>query len=193
MILIMDYPKREGSWIRRLTPPALLGLAGILPGLIGTWVGNANPIQGLTFKQPLLLYRLFPNSTYGQGILLGAAITFLPVLILLTWIVATGKWKINLLAQAAMLVSLGGFLVLGLIASTKIGGGSNLHNLDMFILTLVFLTILAVTQMQLEFESTPSQAASMDIDRFTDHHIATWLVCYFKAGTRFMQRIRRLK
>ena len=45
--LIVEYPKREGSWIRRLTPPTLLGLAGILPGLISTWAGNANPIQGL--------------------------------------------------------------------------------------------------------------------------------------------------
>ena len=110
--LIKDYPKREGNWIRKMTPPTLLGLAGILPGLIGTWLGNANPIQGLTFKQPLLLYRLFPNSTYGQGILLGAAITFLPMLLLLIWILAAGKWKTEPLARAAMLVSLGGFLLI---------------------------------------------------------------------------------
>jgi hypothetical protein len=35
------------------------------------------------------------------------------------------------------------FAVVGLIASTKIGGGSNLHNLDMFLIGLVFLVALA--------------------------------------------------
>ncbi len=60
----------------------------------------------------------------------------------------------NKLAIAAAIVSLGGFMVLGLVASTKIGGGSNLHNLDMFILTLLFLAVIAISQIRLKPDFT---------------------------------------
>jgi hypothetical protein len=42
---------------------------------------------------------------------------------------------------------------MGLIVSIKIGGGSNLHNLDMFILTLVFVSIIAISQTQNKIQS----------------------------------------
>ena len=41
--------------------------------------------------------------------------------------------------MAATGLPLAGFLAIGIIASAKIGGGSNLHNLDMFLLTIVLL------------------------------------------------------
>jgi hypothetical protein len=150
--LIVEYPNRNGSWIKKLVPTALLGLAGILPGVIGTWGSVLFPEQSFATTQPLLLYRLLPNSTYGEGILLGALLVFAPLIAILAWLIGSVKWKVNQLALAAIIVSMGGFLVFGLAASTKIGGGSNLHNLDMFILTLVFLAVLAITQMQSRLE-----------------------------------------
>lgn len=151
--LIENYPGREGNWFKRLIPTIILGLAGIIPGVLGTWGGVINPGQSFATTQPLLINRLFPNSTYGMGILLGAALGFLPVIIVLSWLIATGKWKLSHWALAAIIVGLIGFLAIGLTASTKIGGGSNLHNLDMFILTLVFLGVMAVTQLQTQFEA----------------------------------------
>ena len=46
---------------------------------------------------------------------------------------------------------------MGLVASVKIGGGSNIHNLDMFLVSLVFL--VAITMMSKEdFSSFPGYA-----------------------------------
>lgn len=146
--LLNGYPRREGSWWRRLLQPAALGLAGILPGVLGTWFNVLTTDQAFATTQPLLLNRLWPNATYGEGILLGAVITTLPLLLLLMWATGSKRWQVHPLTKAAMTVSLGGFAVLGLLASTKIGGGSNLHNLDMYILTLVFLTASSFIQLQ---------------------------------------------
>ncbi|MBA4420922.1 MAG: hypothetical protein C0391_07220 [Anaerolinea sp.] len=144
--LLNTYPQREGTWWRRLLQPVALGLAGILPGTLGTWFNVLTTDQAFAASQPLLLNRLWPNATYGEGILLGAVITTLPLLILLIWAMHSHRWQVHPLARVAMTVSLGGFAVLGLLASTKIGGGSNLHNLDMYILTLVFLTASGFNQ-----------------------------------------------
>jgi hypothetical protein len=155
--LIVDYPSRARSWFKKLIPTTLLGLAGILPGVLGTWGSVLFPEQSFATTQPLLLYRLLPNATYGEGLLLGAILVFGPSIAILGWLIGSTNWKMNKLALAAIIVSMSGFLIFGLIASTKIGGGSNLHNLDMFILTLVFLAELAITQLQSRLETTQIQ------------------------------------
>jgi hypothetical protein len=153
--LIFDYPERTGGWIKKLTPPTLLGLVGILPGVIGSWGGIFEPEQSYTTSQPLLAYRLLPNATFSEGILLGTALISIPIIVVFAWLIGSGKWKLKKLAKAAILVSVGGLLAIGVVASTKIGGGGNLHNLDMYILTLVFLALIAVTQIQRQ--SDPGQ------------------------------------
>jgi hypothetical protein len=106
--------------------------------------GNtAGSIAGEVSRQPLLWYRLLPNSTYGNGILLGLLIAVAPLLIILFWLVFTKKWLLNVWQKLAIVVSLLAFLVVGLIASTKIGGGGDLHNMDMFLIGLAFAAILA--------------------------------------------------
>lgn len=82
--------------------------------------------------QPLLWYRLLPNSTYGTGILLGLVIAVLPAAIFLVWLSASKKWQLNIWQKLAIAGPLLAFLVVGLVASTKIGGGGDLHNMDMF-------------------------------------------------------------
>jgi hypothetical protein len=57
---------------------------------------------------------------------------------------AQRAWKVNWLQGLAMLAVAGVYLVVGLIASVKIGGGSNLHNLDNFLVTLVLLAAAAL-------------------------------------------------
>jgi hypothetical protein len=161
--LIMFYPKRMGSWSKKLIPTTLLGLAGIIPGVVGTWWGSIILGKSISLSQPLLLYRLLPNSTYGLGILFGAVISFLPLVVILVLIISAGKWKVNIISRFAMIISLGGLFILGLVASTKIGGGSNLHNLDMFILTLVFIALLAITNLQFQLDSI-------------QFHIPNWLL-----------------
>jgi hypothetical protein len=107
--LIVDYPNRNGSWIKKLIPSTLLGLAGILPGVLGSWGSVLFPEQSFATTQPLLLYRLLPNATYGEGILLGAVLVFATLIAILVWVVGSAQWKVNKLALAAIIVSMSGF------------------------------------------------------------------------------------
>jgi len=134
------YPKRPGQWHQRLLPVFILALAGSLPGLIV----NANRFltprsSTLSLSQPLLWYRLLPNVTYKPGILLGFLIAAGAPIILIAWLVLSKRWRMDWLQFAAFTGTGIALFIAGLIASTKIGGGSNLHNLDMFLVTLVFV------------------------------------------------------
>ena len=92
-----------------------------------------------TSRQPLLWDRLFPNPTFPPGILWALAWAVLPVIVLLVALNLQKKWRTNWLQNLALLIVPGAFLVVGIIASVKIGGGSNLHNLDMFLVSLVMI------------------------------------------------------
>lgn len=90
-------------------------------------------------RQPLLWSRLFPNEIYPSGILLGLLLAVTPLLIVLAvWRLkscpAFSGWQDWLSGLILM-----GLLFVGLIISVKIGGGSNLHNLDMFLIALLFV------------------------------------------------------
>ena len=100
-------------------------------------------VQGSLSKQPLLWYRLLPNDTYPTGVLGGLLIAILPITILLIYLLKKKYWQPSLWQKLVILGSLFSFLIVGLIISTKIGGGNNLHNLDMFLIALLFVTAIA--------------------------------------------------
>lgn len=97
---------------------------------------------GSVGRQPLLWDRLLPNPTYPPGILLGLLMAAGPLVALLL-ICGIRQWKLNLWQKLAIWGSTLAFLSVGLVVSVKIGGGSNLHNLDMLLITLLVLTGLA--------------------------------------------------
>ena len=153
--------KLVGSqWTRAIA----LGIAGVFGGYllpkilpllersvsienVGEQIANsgftAEGIAGEVSRQPLLWYRLLPNSTYGSGILVGLLIAVAPLLIILFWLAITKKWILNIWQKLALIGSLLAFLIVGLIASTKIGGGGDLHNMDMFLIGLAFTAVAA--------------------------------------------------
>ncbi|UCH58471.1 MAG: hypothetical protein JSV61_09635, partial [Anaerolineales bacterium] len=94
-------------------------------------------------RQPLLWERLLPNPTYGPGIILALALVTVPTLIFLLYLVRTRHWKIDWLRRGVLLATLLAFLSVGLVISVKIGGGADLHNMDMFLITVVFAAALA--------------------------------------------------
>jgi len=108
--------------------------------------GNAAGEFGTSFTSDLLWYRLFPNPTYPPGILLAILVISLP-LFLLIWDKLTARfdgmpyWRflhpLRWLGLAAILLVL---FTGGSIVSTKIGGGSNLHNLDAYMVVLLVIT-----------------------------------------------------
>ena len=94
-------------------------------------------------NQPLLWERLLPNPTYGLGILLGLILAVGPLLLLLFILSKSKAWKLNLWQKIGFLGGLSSLMGLGILISTKIGGGGDLHNLDMFLVGMVFAAALA--------------------------------------------------
>ena len=94
-------------------------------------------------RQPLLWDRLLPNATYPLGILLAVVLVSVPLIILLIYLVRTRRWQLDWLRGLVVAGPLALFLIVGLVVSVKIGGGSNLHNLDMYLIGLLFAAALA--------------------------------------------------
>jgi hypothetical protein len=97
----------------------------------------------LVKDQPLLWYRLLPNSTYSNGILLSLLIAITPLLIILIYLSGKKIWLLTKLQRLSLILPLLAFLAVGLVASTKIGGGGDLHNMDMFLIGLLFTGAVA--------------------------------------------------
>jgi hypothetical protein len=144
--MLHDQPIPAESWRRALALGAsgILGsavaLSGVLP-LTATSVGSS---AAVSTSQALLWYRLLPNATYRDGILLGLlkAAGPLVVVVAFTWKEYGHRSRLQVLLIGASLLT---FLIVGLVVSTKIGGGGDLHNLDMFLIGLL-LTVAMLWQ-----------------------------------------------
>ncbi|MFP3855315.1 MAG: hypothetical protein ACLFWD_13585 [Anaerolineales bacterium] len=149
-LLEEDPSQRLWSRIQR---SIWLGLAGFVGGVLSQILTRVvmapeGSLVPVSLEQPLLWYRLLPNPTYPLGILINLAIAVVPLLLLLL-VFARRYWSWDWLQWLAVGGSLTGFLAAGLVASVKIGGGSNLHNLDMFLVAMLVLaaqTILRVSE-----------------------------------------------
>jgi hypothetical protein len=100
-------------------------------------------LQASATDQPFLWYRLLPNEAFAPGILIGLLLAALPLVILLVHLSRRGLWKMDFWQKIATFAGLMAFLGVGVIASAKVGGGLDLHNLDMLFITLLFLAALA--------------------------------------------------
>lgn len=90
--------------------------------------------------QNILLYRLFPNVNMFLGIFPTIIIFTLPLLILFINYFIRNRNHIHWIRIAGITTILLVFLFGGLLVSSKIGGGTNLHNLDSY----MFLLLLSV-------------------------------------------------
>jgi hypothetical protein len=164
-VSLQDGRLNRTAWVRAIS----VGLAGIVGGYVAPffvpaliaqlsswWGGTGAEVvsslgSGVTLSsvsseassQALLWYRLFPNATYGYGILLGLFLATAPLITVLIYLSVTRRWILNGWQKLAILLSLVAFLVVGLIVSVKIGGGGDLHNMDMFIIGLLFAGTVA--------------------------------------------------
>ena len=148
-LLAIEDPSLDKIGLKKLVRPVVLGLAGylggqLMPAIIKSIISSSSVAllpnaTASTSRQPLLWDRLFPNPTFPPGILWALAWAVLPVIILMVILNLQHKWRTNWLHNLALLIVPGAFLVVGIIASVKIGGGSNLHNLDMFLVSLVMI------------------------------------------------------
>ena len=115
------------------------GLALVSQSAYVHWSGNPVAYFGSSFTSDLLWYRLFPSATYLLGVLPAAVLVSLPLLIVILSQLSI-QWKqwhiLRLLGLGAIIFVL---FAGGVVVSTKIGGGSNLHNLDAYL--VMFLVI----------------------------------------------------
>lgn len=145
------------STLRSAYRAAALGLMGVLGGqygaplllLLSQQTLNVSPSIKLsaalqyTQTQPLLWERLLPNATYSAGILLGICLAAAPLAFVLICFAARKIWTLRLWQRVGLFAPLAAFLAVGLIVSVKIGGGGDLHNMDMFLIALTFTAALA--------------------------------------------------
>ncbi len=117
-----------------------------------TGINTNTVVQGVT-TQPLLWYRLLPNSTYGNGILFALLLAVGPLLLILYYLVSQNIWKLSSLQRVSLVLPLLAFMGVGLVASTKIGGGGDLHNMDMFLIGVLFAAAIAWQQVGREWLS----------------------------------------
>jgi hypothetical protein len=154
------FPTIAKTTVSFLTPPAEVSYPAATPEAVAEQPSaTATPapdynaeFQNLSYfdyvvklvkDQPLLWYRLLPNSTYSNGILLSLLIAITPLLIILIYLSSKKIWTLAKLQKLSLILPLLAFLVVGLVASTKIGGGGDLHNMDMFLIGLLFAGAVA--------------------------------------------------
>ncbi len=143
---------RLKRWVRPLALAIAGGLGGaVIPELIqrlqaaaqgrqpGAPLVSIEGITGTVTRQPLLWERLLPNPTYPPGIILGLLIASAPLMALMAYVMITRRWRLDRWQKPTLAGCLLAFLAVGLVVSVKIGGGSNLHNLDMFLISLVIV------------------------------------------------------
>jgi hypothetical protein len=143
LYLIEVQQKGKPAW-RYVSIPATWVLVGTAIGYASqmayqTWSGNPAAWFGSSFTSDLLWYRLLPNVTYPLGILPSAILVSFPIIGLLGLHLAN-HWRefrpLRLLSLAAIL---GVLFIGGVVVSVKIGGGSNLHNLDAYLALLLVI------------------------------------------------------
>ncbi len=128
-------------WVRAI----ILVIAGLIGGVILPLVLKtdqaltAGGISTSLTQHPLIWSRLWPTPTFAPGIVLGLLIAITPVLIFLGHMLITKSLRLNFWQSLAIGGGLLAFLVVGLIASVKMGGGGDLHNLDLFLIGLLFV------------------------------------------------------
>jgi hypothetical protein len=145
VLYLLEIPFRDSrSWARYFWKPAswLIGGALLAFGVNSLYnVISGNAIKGGQFASSLtsdlLWYRLLPNASYPLGILLATFLASAPVILIIFLTLRRSGKTLHPWRLAGILTAIAILLAGGLVVSIKIGGGSNLHNLDAYFLMLM--------------------------------------------------------
>jgi hypothetical protein len=131
---LFRYWGRPLLWIGVGSVAAVLSYSGYV--LLS---GNEAEQFGSSLTSDLLVYRLLPNRTFPLGILGAVGLASLPILLMVWRWITSGARGLSADRWIPVDAMLGVLLVGGVIVSLKIGGGSNLHNLDAYLILLLVL------------------------------------------------------
>ena len=165
-LYFLETPVKNQSIWRYLLPAAAWTAAGTITAFLSQNAyiylsGNPAEQFGTSMTSDLLWYRLWPNATYSLGILRSIwRVSFPLLLIILTrWL---PNWKrfhwIRLLSLVGILAIL---FAGGVVVSVKIGGGSNLHNLDAYLVLLLILAAAFYYNKVMPEEPVPLRAQGL--------------------------------
>lgn len=136
---------QKSLWLY-LKHPTLWTIAGLSSALLSQflyifWSGNAGNAGdfGSSFTSDLIWSRLLPNITYPLGVLPGILIVSAPLLIFLLYVLAGNRANLHFIRALGLSSMLAVLFLGGLVVSTKIGGGADIHNMD------AFMVLLAIT------------------------------------------------
>jgi hypothetical protein len=171
--------------VRYLAPPALYALLGLVTAYAARqWYFSISDISpemfNAAFWQLLLWYRLFPSALQPLGILPAGLLMTAPLALLLWTHFRENRWHwIRVAGLVSMMLVL---LVGGFVVSAKIGGGSNLHNLDGYLtLSLVIGLYLLTDRFSPDLQSASSPRAFSPLTVT----LAILAVTFFTVSTAF--------
>jgi hypothetical protein len=144
LLYFLEKKKVDRGFIEYFAWPAIWVVVGTAAGFLSQWSyilisGNEAGRFGSSFDSPLLWYRLLPSGTYSLGVLPGIVLALFPVAMLVAYRFFGQGWKVNPLRLTAILAIPAVLFAGGILVSVKIGGGSNLHNLDAFLVAWMIL------------------------------------------------------
>jgi hypothetical protein len=132
---LVDYGIWPAIWFVLGTATAFLSQAAYI-----AWSGQPTSQFSSSFSSGLLWYRLFPSATYPLGILRATLLVSLPFIFILWLRRREVLGKVHTLRIVGLSLICLVLLAGGLIVSVKIGGGSNLHNLDAYLVCIGILS-----------------------------------------------------
>jgi hypothetical protein len=144
VIYLLECPLKESRrWIAYLWKPAFWFLIGTViaygsNSYYMSWSGNGggeNFSSSLT--SDLLWYRLLPNATYPHGVLPDLFIVSIPLILIIIFRLCQEKGTFHFWRSTGIFAILVILCIGGVVVSTKIGGGSDLHNLDAYLIILL--------------------------------------------------------
>jgi hypothetical protein len=150
-LLEVPFSGKPRFW-RYLAKPAGWGVLGLAAALLGqafyvSISGNTDlRAFGSSLTSPLLWYRWFPNETNHLGIVPGIFLVSMPLILALFQALKGRLANLHSIRWSALLAMLLVLLAGGLVVSTKIGGGGDLHNMDAYMVMLALITAYFATR-----------------------------------------------
>ncbi|RJP48019.1 MAG: hypothetical protein C4583_15270 [Anaerolineaceae bacterium] len=146
-IYLLEEPfKKDSNLFKYFAHPALWTITGLLSALLSQtlyvfWSGNADNASdfGTAFTSDLIWSRLLPNATYPMGVLAGILLVSAPSILALIFILRGKRADWHIIRPLGIFSMLLVLFLGGLVVSTKIGGGGDLHNMDAYLVLLALV------------------------------------------------------
>jgi hypothetical protein len=168
LVYFLEVSENGRGLVRYLAPVFYWGLAGAAAGLGSQFAypylsGNPPELFGSSFTSDLLWYRLLPSATFPLGVLPGILLVTLPAAAAIYWQVRSKQVSLSIFRWSGIAAILAVFFVGGLLVSVKIGGGSNLHNMDAYIALLMALAVHVVFKTPTGLKGFPWRISALAI------------------------------